>query len=46
MYAIFTTGVLLWFAYGVAIDSGPIILSNALTAALAGTVLALKLRYG
>jgi MtN3 and saliva related transmembrane protein len=46
MYAIFTTGVLLWLAYGVAIDSWPIVLSNALTALLAGTVLALKLRYG
>jgi len=40
MAAVLTTASL------VAIDSWPIILSNAVTAVLAGTILALKLRYG
>ena len=46
MYIIFTTGVAFWLAYGIAIDSLPMILANAVTLALAGTILALKLRYG
>ena len=46
MYIIFTTGVAFWLAYGIAIDSAPMILANTLTLGLAGTVLALKLRYG
>jgi MtN3 and saliva related transmembrane protein len=46
MYIIFTTGVAFWLAYGIAIDSLPMIFANTVTLALAGTVLALKLRYG
>ena len=46
MYIIFTTGVAFWLAYGIAIDSKPMILANTVTLALAGTILALKLRYG
>ena len=46
MYVIFTTGVAFWLAYGIAIDSLPMILANMVTLGLAGTVLALKLRYG
>ena len=46
MYIIFTTGVAFWLAYGIAIDSMPMILANTATLALAGTILALKLRYG
>ena len=46
MYIIFTTGVAFWLAYGIAIDSLPMIYANTVTLALAGTVLALKLRYG
>ena len=46
MYIIFTTGVAFWLAYGIAIDSLPMILANAATLALAGTILVLKLRYG
>jgi MtN3 and saliva related transmembrane protein len=46
MYIIFTTGVAFWLAYGIAIDSMPMIFANTVTLALAGTVLALKLRYG
>jgi len=46
MYVIFTSGVAFWLAYGIAIDSMPMILANTVTLGLAGTILALKLRYG
>jgi MtN3 and saliva related transmembrane protein len=46
MYIIFVLGVALWLAYGIYIDSLPMILANVVTLGLAGTVLALKLRYG
>ena len=45
MYVIFTTGVLLWLLYGVAIDNWPIIVANAVTFALAATILWFKLKY-
>jgi MtN3 and saliva related transmembrane protein len=46
MYVVFTTGVAVWLAYGIVINSGPIIASNTITLGLAGTVLAFKLKYG
>jgi MtN3 and saliva related transmembrane protein len=46
MYVIFTTGVAFWLVYGIALESGPMICANTVTLGLAGTVLALKLRYG
>ena len=46
MYVIFPIGVSLWFAYGVAIGSWPMIAANAVTFVLAAIILALKLRYG
>jgi MtN3 and saliva related transmembrane protein len=46
MYIIFTVGVALWLAYGIYIDSLPMILANVVTLGLAATILALKLRYG
>jgi MtN3 and saliva related transmembrane protein len=46
MYVAFTSGVALWFVYGVALGSWPIIASNAVSFLLAGTILALKVRYG
>ena len=46
MYVLFTAGVAFWLAYGIAIESMPMILANTVTLALAGTILALKLRYG
>jgi MtN3 and saliva related transmembrane protein len=45
MYALFTLGVGLWMLYGIALDSWPIILANAITLALAGSVLVLKVRH-
>lgn len=46
MYAIFTAGVALWLAYGLLLGAWPIIIANSITLLLAGTVLAMKLRYG
>ena len=46
MYALFTLGVTLWLVYGFLIGSPPIIVANAITATLAGMVLALKIRHG
>ncbi|AKR43109.1 SemiSWEET transporter [Methylophilus sp. TWE2] len=44
MYMIFTTGVVLWFIYGILIQDWPVIIANAVTAILASTVLLLKLK--
>jgi MtN3 and saliva related transmembrane protein len=46
MYVVFTAGVGSWLAYGVALQSMPIILANTATFLLAATILALKVRYG
>ena len=46
MYSIFTCGVALWFVYGLELGALPIIVCNGLTLALAGTVLAMKLKFG
>jgi MtN3 and saliva related transmembrane protein len=45
MYGLFTTGVALWLLYGIAVASRPIIICNAVTLALAGGVLWLKLAH-
>jgi MtN3 and saliva related transmembrane protein len=45
MYLIFTTGVALWFVYGLMLGALPIIVCNGLTLLLAGTVLAMKLKF-
>lgn len=45
MYAIFTSGVALWLVYGILLDAWPIIAANAITLALALSILALKIRY-
>jgi MtN3 and saliva related transmembrane protein len=46
MFFTFTTGVLLWLIYGIAIGSVPVIAANGATLVLAGAILALKIRYG
>ena len=46
MYLVFTTGVAVWLAYGIAITSWPMILANTITLGLASTILAFKFRYG
>jgi MtN3 and saliva related transmembrane protein len=45
MYSLFTMGVTLWLLYGVMLESWPIIIANAITLTLAGSVLFLKLRH-
>ena len=44
MYGAFTVGVALWLAYGIALAAWPIILANAVTLALSGTILWTKVR--
>jgi MtN3 and saliva related transmembrane protein len=46
MFLIFTTGVVLWLVYGIAIRSAPVIAANGVTLVLAGAILALKIRHG
>jgi len=46
MYSIFTCGVALWFVYGLLLGACPIIACNGMTLLLAGTVLAMKLKFG
>ncbi|EQD30635.1 MAG: SemiSWEET transporter [Metallibacterium sp.] len=46
MYLVFTVGVAFWLGYGLALGAWPIIVSNAITLPLAGTILILKLRHG
>jgi MtN3 and saliva related transmembrane protein len=43
--AVFTTGVVLWLAYGVLLLSMPVILANAVTLTLLVVLIALKARY-
>jgi MtN3 and saliva related transmembrane protein len=46
MYLAFAMGVLLWLVFGVLIGNWPIIVSNAITLALAIAIIAMKLKYG
>jgi MtN3 and saliva related transmembrane protein len=46
MYILFTTGIVLWLAYGILPESWPIIAANSCTLVLAGTVLAMKIKLG
>ena len=45
MYVVFTIGVGFWLAYGIALESWPMILSNIVTLVLSATILAMKVRY-
>ncbi len=45
MYACFTLGVFLWLVYGLLIGAWPVVVANAITLALAATILVMKLRY-
>jgi MtN3 and saliva related transmembrane protein len=46
MYVAFATGVAFWMLFGVLIGNLPIIISNAITLALALAIIAMKLKYG
>ena len=45
MFVILTTGIFLWLAYGILINSLPIIIANAVTLMLVATMLILKIIY-
>lgn len=45
MYTTFTVGVACWLVYGLLLGAWPIVLANAITLALAGGILGMKLRY-
>jgi MtN3 and saliva related transmembrane protein len=46
MYVSFATGVAFWLLFGCIIGNWPIIISNAITLALALAIIAMKLKYG
>lgn len=45
MFIAFSIGVALWLAYGIMLGEWPIILTNAVTLALALAVLVMKIRF-
>jgi MtN3 and saliva related transmembrane protein len=45
MYLLLTLGLFLWFIYGIAIESLPVILSNGITLILVLSIIGLKLKY-
>lgn len=45
MFLLFNLGLVCWLVYGLGIGSPPVIAANAVTLALALTILLLKLRY-
>jgi MtN3 and saliva related transmembrane protein len=46
MFLVLCSGVLLWLMYGLLRGDWPVIISNAVTILLAGTILFFKLRHG
>ena len=46
MYVAFTVGIAFWLAYGIVLQSWPMVVGNLVTLLLATTILAFKLRYG
>ena len=45
MYALFTTGTLLWLTYGIMSGSLPVAVANAITMVFASIILVYKIRY-
>lgn len=45
MYAIFSTGVFLWLAYGLLVRAWPVVAANAVTLTLDLWILGMKLRF-
>jgi MtN3 and saliva related transmembrane protein len=44
-FATLCAGIVMWITYGLLIDDAPLIIGNAITLVLAGTILAFKIRY-
>lgn len=45
MYCAFVCGISLWLVYGWLVQAWPVVLANAITLALAATILGMKLRF-
>jgi len=45
MYVVFSTGVLIWLVYGIAIHDFPVTIANAITLIFALIILIYKLKY-
>jgi MtN3 and saliva related transmembrane protein len=45
MYALFTTGTLLWLIYGLLSNSLPVTIANAITFVFASVILIYKIKY-
>lgn len=45
MYLIFTTGIFLWFVYGLLRKDIPVIAANAVALVITTSILVIKLRY-
>lgn len=43
MLTVFSTGIVLWLAYGIRIGAAPIIIGNVITLVLTGILIALKI---
>lgn len=46
MLVLFTTGIVLWIAYGLAEAAAPVVISNIVTLGLSLALLGMKLRWG
>jgi MtN3 and saliva related transmembrane protein len=42
MYSVFTIGTALWLAWGIQLGAWPVVVANAITLALAASILAMK----
>jgi MtN3 and saliva related transmembrane protein len=45
MFAIFSSGVLMWLFYGIEIDALPVIVANGITLGLSLTILFFKIKF-
>lgn len=43
MYSVFTLGTALWLAWGLQVGIWPVVVANAITLTLAGSILTMKL---
>ena len=46
MYLMLCSGIGLWLFFGILIHSWPVIIANAVTLALSGSVLLMKIKFG
>lgn len=45
MFSLMVAGIVLWLVYGILINDLPLILANAVTLLLAGSILIAKIRF-